>query len=259
MYFKDKKEFIKFLRALDSEKSYIGGGAQGDCYRSGSNVYKVYKYWNLDDFSSLDRDYVLRFKSIKTKRFMFPKDTISVGEKTVGDITTFVDGELLYNIDPLSVPLTLLSKLVKPVIEDIKVLSSSGVRIYDVMYNIILGSKLSVIDTAEYGSLSKDAKWLLDQNMQAFNASIVDFLIDGYFTKLISENAVLREMYESNGRDVDLIAFILELKRYLSDIMGQEINKMVQAKKYIDDENSGGFERNPVLKSYQRVIARKGL
>ena len=96
------------------------------------------------------------------------------------------------------------------------------------MYNILYGNKFNVIDSDEYVKKDIDSTVLFERNKQTFDYAIYNFLIDNYFEEFVNSYRLLRKMY--NNKDVDVIIFIKVFRKYLSEYIGDEVNKLNDAK-----------------------------
>ena len=72
--------------------------------------------------------------------------------------------------------------------EDIKVLTDNGVKIYDLMYNLMYdGKRIKVIDTADFWR--GNANYL--DNVNGFNEEIKMFLVDCYFNNIVLNDVIM--------------------------------------------------------------------
>ena len=84
---------------------------------------------------------------------------------------------------------------------------------------------------------------------------IMYFLVDGLFDGIVSQNAKLKEMYDLKGRDISILEFTVELKKYLSEILGHEITYLREARDLRDQdvvEYHLKYDRDAMLR--ERII-----
>lgn len=211
----------------------ICGGSQGECYKIGNKVYKIFIQFideDDDEIITYNKDDILQFSSIVNNTYIFPTDIILVGDVVVGYITDYVDAKSLYKTDPLDVQLDRFEKSLDEVTDDIQIISDNGVLSYDVAYNILYGSfGFKIVDTIEYSRTDIDSGELFRKNRDRFNYEIRLFLIDGYFDKFVKSDSSLYSMcYDP---DVNIAMFLKEFRKKLSEIEGYEIAKLRDAKK----------------------------
>lgn len=250
MKFNTFDELSLWLKCYENCK-FNDSTSQGECYKIGNKVYKIFIQF-LDeeycDFIEYDNDSILQFSSIKNKTYIWPIDTIMVGDIVVGYITNYVDAKSLYKINPLLVNLDKFEKALESVIPDIKVISDNGVLTFDVAYNILYGRYgFKVIDHMEYSRTDMDSIELYRINKDRFNYEIRLFLIDGYFDEFINDNSLLYSMCYDHK--VDVVDFLREFRRELSEKEGHEILRLGEAKKSMTIHKS----RNP---KYIRSLCR---
>ena len=117
-------------------------------------------------------------------------------------------------------------------------MSDNQVRIYDAVYNTLYSQgRIYVIDTLEYGELQTT----YIQNRSNIDYEIKLFLIDNYFNHLVDSSPLLKEMYKD--KEVSSIIFLEELKKELSSLLGEELQTLSKAKKYIKRIENPVYER----------------
>lgn len=245
MNFKTMKDLKIWLRKFDICR--FAGGSQGDCYRIGDKVYKIFlQYVDIDlwykEFETYDKDSVLQFSHIANNTYIWPNDVITVGNTVVGYITDYVSADSLYKYNPLKVNLDHFEKSLNIAYDDIKIISLHGVKTFDVMYNILYGkSGVKVIDTMEYSKNDIDPVKLYNINKDTFNYEIRLFLIDGYFDEFVNNNQLLHDMcYDS---EANLVMFLKEFRKQLSEYEGYEISKLWEAKNCIKKKRTSKYIR----------------
>lgn len=211
------------------------GGSQGECFRIGNKVYKIFiQYIEDDDYyeSDYNKDDILRFSHIKNGTYIWPQDVITVGDVVVGYTMDFVKAKSLFKINPLVVSLNKLESSIMKTMNDVKIISDNGVSTYDVCYNIMYGiNGFKIIDTMEYSSSNIDKDKLFSHNSDMFSYEVKLFLVDGYFDKIIKDSKLLQEMYKSS--DVNTLEFLKEFRKRLSEIEEMDILRLGDAKKSI--------------------------
>ncbi len=244
MYFSSVIEVRKFLENLRS----FGLGAQGESFLSKDKtcVYKILHDYDLDDFEEISKDKILQFSDIENKTFVFPYDTIMLKDLVIGYISKYAEGKDLCDTNLFNVNLDFLISVIDASLGDVKKISDNGVWTYDVMYNIMLGSKLHVVDSLEYSRVDMDTKLLLQHNLHYYNMGFMYFLVDDYFDDVINSNKILKEMYETGGLDISVIEFIKTFKYYLSELVGHEISNLGEARKLVNKQRKDipGYIRN---------------
>lgn len=217
------------------EMCILDSGSQGICYRVGNKVYKIFLQFIdeiSDDMIEYDKDEILKFSSITNNTYIFPNDVIMVRDMVVGYITDYVNAKSLDKIDPLSVNLDMFEKKLEDVYPDIKIISDNGVRSFDVIYNILYGkSGFRIVDMLEYTKTDMDSMELYRLNKKNFNIGIKLFLTDNYFDQFLLCNDFLYSMYCDPC--VDMILFLKEFRKKLSEKEGFEIVKLGDAKKSV--------------------------
>ncbi len=227
MEFKSRRDLL--LKTLVLKE--IGRGSQGICFldKNNSSVYKIF-YQFLDNYKVKEYSYseIMQFSNIKNNTYIFPKDVIKVENEIVGYIEPYVNSKDLTKVDPLKVSLDKLINCINNVYSDIETISENGVLTYDVMYNTLYKNKFNVIDSDEYVIRDIDPSCLFDLNKERFNYTIYIFLIDGYFEEFVNSYRELKSMYKDKSTDV--VIFIELLRKYLSEYIGDEVNKLNDAK-----------------------------
>ena len=227
MHYNNRYELITRLKCLKA----LSLGSQGECYLDANNklVYKIYHQFldNYDDVKS-NYDDIMRFSNVSNKTYIFPKDIIEVNNEIVGYTMNYVSAKDLSSVNPLLLKLDKLITNINDVSIDIEHISDNGILSYDVMYNILYKTKFNVIDTDEYMYKDTDPNILFEMNKQRFDYAIYNFLVDGYFNEFVNSYRELKSMYKDKSTDV--VIFIELLRKYLSEYIGDEVNKLNDAK-----------------------------
>lgn len=248
MWFKSFDDLKRWLCL--NKLNNIGSGSQGQCYKIGDKVYKIfYEFIEEDEDEIIDeylKEDILKFSFIDNDTYVFPNDIIMVDNIAVGYICDYVDAKSLYKINPLLIDIDRFLVDIDQVIKDIKIISDFSVLSYDVMYNILYGEcGFKVIDTMEYTRSNINNNDLFRMNKERFFYEIRLFLLEGYFDKFILDDKYLYGLcYDV---DVNFSFFLKEFKKKLSEFVGFEITKLGDAKECI------GFSKKKKLK-YLRDI-----
>lgn len=238
MEFKSKNDLILKIRFLKE----IGEGSQGICYLDKENrlVYKVYHKFFDGCISNRNYSEIMRFSDITNKTYIFPKDIIEINNEVVGYVESYVTGKDLSQINPLMINLDKLVKNINKVSTDIETISESGILTFDVMYNILYNNRFNVIDSDDYIIRDIDPNLLFEMNKNKFDYVIYNFLIDDYFDDFVNDYKELKIMYKNKTCDVTV--FISLLRKYLSEYVGDEVNKLNDAKECMNKVKTKSFE-----------------
>ena len=246
MKFKSKKELDSFLSTL----KFIGEGCQGLCFldKKTNQVYKIYSeyYYDLEDAGYIDSD-IMEFGQISNSTFIWPNGVIWVDDIVVGYTHSYVNAKNFYEFnDPFKVNLDNLSYAVYKANEDIKLLTDNGVKIYDLMYNLMYdGKRIKVIDTADFW---KGVPTYLE-NVEDFNDEIKMFLVDGYFENIVLDNKRLYKTYYDNS--ISALTFLKLFRKYLEKIKNQEIKYLSDARDLANTDFGGErYRRNYAKKRF---------
>jgi len=250
--FKNKEHLLVFLKGVSPE---IGSGSQGVVYydkRKGC-VYKIFHQffdeYDPDEHIVYDKKEINKFANIDNKTFVWSTDVICVGDEIVGTVSKYARGKNLYKIDPLSINLDKFVEGIGKVQKDIDIISRNGVLTYDVMYNVLYeNGKFCIVDHDEYNYSDENSYELVRKNNDNFNYEIMLFLIDNYFDEFISNYRYLRSMYSEKG--VNIIHFIMEFRRELSEYVGEDIKYLRSAKCRLNKKDL----ENP---KYERILAKR--
>jgi len=249
--FNNKEHLLSYLRMLGNE---IGMGSQGLVYldEQRRKVYKIFHQffddYDPDLYTSYDAKEIKKFSKVANQTFVWSEDVIYVNDEVVGSVSRYVKGKNLYMIDPLQINLNKFVNGIEVVKKDIKTISEHGVLTYDIMYNTLYNNgKFYIVDHEEYNYSDCNLTSLIEKNTDNFNLEIMFFLIDNYFDEFISSSKLLSSMYGEKGMDV--VIFINELKKLLSEYIGEEMNYLKQAKTYLNKRQL----ENP---NYERILSR---
>lgn len=236
MEFQNKEIMNIILNNLD----IIGQGSQGVCYhnKKTKEVYKIFHQaledYNDDELINYTKDELLRFSNIKNKTFMWAKDTINIQNEVIGYITDYKNAIPLYKKNPLKINLDKIAYCISLARKDIKIISENGVKIYDLMYNLLYGNRFYVTDFDEFSYTEEDPKVLEEINNRNFDYEIYYFLIEGYLDEFIKQYKLLNKLYQE--KDTDILLFIKLLKKKLSEYVGCEVKTLNDASKCLNKE-----------------------
>lgn len=121
----------------------------------------------------------------------------------------YVKATNLYLLNLLTINIESFLKLIIIALKDFEYLTRKGVCIYDIMYNIMLGDNLYIIDTVEYTRRNMPYEVLKKHNLKGFTLEILYFLIDDYFDEFISTNPELNAFYQAKP-NISIIDFIIK-------------------------------------------------
>lgn len=230
MNFNNKQELMNFLKC---KLTFIGSGSQGECYldKNTNSVYKIFIDYIEEDICFYSEEDLLKFKNIKNNTFVFATDIVRVNENVVGYISKYVNATNLYKLNPLNVNLDKFNLSIKKAKKDIDFISKNKIKLYDIPYNILLGSKIYVTDFDDFNYTDVDLNKLKNMNNYSFNLELFWFLVDGYFNEFVKSNNELSELYETKD---DIIMFLKLFRRDLSEYVGIKINKLNECKKYLN-------------------------
>lgn len=236
MKFDSKMELINFLYKNCYE---IGRGSQGIAYYGMEDgyVFKIfYEFFDDETFCEYEAEQILAFSNITNGTFIWAIDTIYVEGNLVGYKTPYISGKSLYKQEPLTINLDHFTNCLKVAKEDIKLISENKILTFDIMYNILYGQKISIIDHLDYSISKVDPNSLYQYNNNSFDLEIYFFLVDGYFDEFVNSYSDLKELYCSKKEDV--LIFLKLLREHLSEYIGKQINTLNDAKKCINKNES---------------------
>lgn len=149
MEFKNEKSVYDFMR----KSKYLGFGQEGECYVDQKRKL-AYKFYNnfLDSIEDDEpsKEKILAFKDVKSNLVMFPQDIITLDSVIIGDISNYANGKNLYRISPYPIDLNRLIRLCELALKELELLTKQGIRCYDIIYNMLLGDQIYLIDGSDY-------------------------------------------------------------------------------------------------------------
>lgn len=246
MVFKRKEDLMLYLNKL----TYIGFGSQAVVYldKKSGNVLKIFHSFLEEDDEYLYRGTsldLLRFSHIKNNSFIWPNSVIMVDNEVVGYTRKYINSKPLCEINPLNISLDRFSNFITDIQNDIEIISESGIKTYDMMYNVLYGNNgFKVIDHEEYAFSDKSIDKLIRVNNDSLNYEIMYFLVDCYFNDFIDSYKILKDMYNKPG--IDILEFIKLFRNYLSEYVGNDIKRLRDAKVCINKNKNRvkKYERN---------------
>lgn len=237
MNFKSREHLETYLDNL----KIIGMGSQGVCYYNpyDNSVYKIFhQFFDEDDDIEYHVTYeekeILRFSDVKNNTFIWPISVIRVKDEVVGYKTLYIKAKSLYQCNPLNVNLDRLSSSIQTAKSDIDIISKERILTYDMMYNILYNDKFYIIDHDDYAYSDKDSLWIRKINYENFGMELYYFLIDGLFQDFVNNSKILSELYKHKQEDV--LIFLKELRRSLSEMVDKGITTLGEASKYCDQK-----------------------
>ena len=181
---------LNFYKREDLEKyvkkhyvKALGLGQEGSCYLLDSGVViKVFNY-------GLDPVFALKLKDYKNDSFAFPKSGIIINNSIHAIIMDYIEGKTLKENIPNDQNLLVLGDHLQVLTNNIRLLSSEGVKIKDFFKgNIIYDyKKFTIIDTNSYLLIPKTD--FFEENMyevmnKLFNYLFSEFSFEKDFEKL---------------------------------------------------------------------------
>ena len=232
MKFANMEEFYFWINK--NKVNNFAGGSQGECFKIGNKVFKIFSQYIENDFDvelyTYEIDEIMQFKSINNDTYVWPLEPIMVGNEFVGYITDYIDAKSLFQINPLEICLDKFESDLSKAEKDIKTISEDGVLTFDVSYNILYGRDgFKIIDTLDYVRRDVNRTKLYYQNLKNFYYEIRLFLIDGYFDDFVDSDTYIFDLCYNS--DESFILFLKEFRKKLSEIEGYEIKKLGEAKK----------------------------
>lgn len=178
---------------------------------------------------------------IKNDTFIWPNDVIMIEDLVAWYTHSYFEGKNFCDFnDPFKVNLDNLSHAVCKANEDIKSLTDNGVKINDLLYNLMFdGKRIKVVDTFEFRK--GDITYL--ENVEDLNNEIKMFLVDGYFENIVLDNKGLYKTYYDNS--ISAVTFLKLFRKYLEKIKKQEIKYLEQARDLANTDFGGRrYRRN---------------
>ncbi len=223
-----KKDFEKMWNKL----IYLGSASEGICKRL--NQKEVMKYLCGPDNRGLKKEDILRYKDIKTKTYLFGYKIFFIDEFLSGYITKYSTGKNLIEVNRDKI---LFDKIIKgcyAVEKDTKIISDKGIKVCDVLFNILYKNGVfNIIDTCEYSNSNTETIKLYKENISSFNYSLLEFLIKDRFYKFVFSSKELKEYYNNVENGESIIGFLNLLKKRLSEYCDKEITTVESAKKAV--------------------------
>lgn len=220
---------------------FLGQGSQGACYlnKRTNMVIKIFNDYFDNEIANYSDEYLMKFSSIKNKTFIWPTDVIRIGNEVVGYTMPYKKAKNLYKINPLFINLDTFDKAAQNAMDDVRIISNSNVRLYDVRYNILYASgKFYVIDTLEY--CIRETSY--EENRKNIDDEIKLFLVDNYFNDFVRTDTILNEMYNNN--DISALDFLRAFRIKLSEYIGKDIEKLNDAKILVKKSTKSKYSRD---------------
>ena len=232
MEFEKKKNLLTFLANNCYE---LDRGSQGIAYYNmeDNSVFKIfYEFFYDENVDGYEKNKILAFSNITNDTFIWAEDVICVADNFVGYKAPYVSDVSLYKQDPLNINLDRFINVLKIAKSDIELISKNKVLTFDIMYNILYGKKISIIDHVDYLLSNKDYECLYQYNINNFNLEIYFFLVDCYFDEFINNYSDLKELYKSKQEDI--LIFLKLFRHHLSEYIGKRIITLKDAEKCLN-------------------------
>ena len=225
MKFINKNIFLEYTKNL----KFIGQGSEGICYLNPreNKVYKIYHqfYDELEEGFSEDEHInyedkeLMKFSNIKNNTFIFPTETIKIGNETIGYKLPYIKAKNLYKQNPLSINLSEFEYAIKEAYKQIEEISEYKVLTYDMMFNILYNGSFYIIDHSEYTFSNKNSIDLFKQNRKNFDKEIYYFLTEGLFDEYVSKNKNLNQAYSK--KEITSLEYLKLLRFELTKEIGK--------------------------------------
>ena len=199
---------------IDDNTEPYGIGTEGQVYKIGDEIFKLYFYNTLDEGYGNKYYFHKYLKTLETKQIALPKKLIfDMDGNYVGYTANYVEGDINENNGLTLLPSELFLDNLKTLVEDIKYLSKEKVLMADVSpWNTIFDKKdklLFLIDPGRYQSHTFDKFPFFDyemQNMFQFNL-LLGILLDLDFKEY--------NPTEDEDKSKRILAYIIdEVKKY---------------------------------------------
>ena len=187
------------------DKLYLNEGSEGNLYRLGNEVLKIYKDNPL--ISKLSKEDIEYLSKLKLKRFVVPNEVISDEEgATLGYSANYLEEDKfdkIYSMDSkhLREELSLL-------LDDIRILSMNGIELADLHLSnlMISNNKIYFLDLGSFRRTNDDFDELYMINKYIFEQFIVN---DLFASSLSKKNR--KKLEKEFSSKIDLISFLDEM------------------------------------------------
>lgn len=219
MEFKSRDELKDYINSHTVKN--LGIGREGRCSLLDNG--KVIKYL-YDDYNP---EFVLQFKDIDSSSFLFAKEGIFVDDYVAAILMEYAKGMALSSKKPVDQNIITLGNQLQILSNDIVSISEKSVFVKDFHCGNIIydGNAFKVIDTLPYLLFSRGN--YKNENLREVMNRIYEFLL----SDIISYRIVRRD-YTYLGR-LDRLEYpseyFNELKSYLENTLGEEINTLGEA------------------------------
>ena len=187
------------------DKLYLNEGSEGNLYRLGNEVLKIYKDNPL--ISKLSKEDIEFLSKLKLKRFVVPNEVISDEEgTTLGYSANYLEEDKfdkIYSMDSKH-----LKEEISLLLDDIRILSMNGIELADLHLSnlMISNNKIYFLDFGSFVRTNEDFDELYMINKYIFEQFIVNVL----FASSLSKKNRKKLGKEFNSR-IDLISFLDEM------------------------------------------------
>lgn len=218
LVFESREDVMSFIN--DHTTKNLDIGRQGRCVLLDNGQVAKYLY---DDYT----EYVLGFRNIMTKSYIFPKEGMYVGNYIVALLMDYAKGDTLMQSKPVNQDLTTLANNLRTLSYDTLRIGEQGVLVKDFHCGNIIydGEQFKVIDTLPY-LLLPGGMYQNDNLREVMNRVYACLLEEIMKYKMVWEN----HDYKGN---MDALRYphqyIAELKSYLERTLGEEIKTINEA------------------------------
>ena len=227
--FNSKNEFDIFFSK--SICDFLGFGSEGSCYRGKDG--KAYKCFDIDEEleSEYDVKKIITDADINTEAFAFP-DTIFTVRGTLAGYTSKLISPNLFSNEFLVKKNTIshinFNKLIKAYYEmigDVDYLTSQGIKIYDLGFNLLYDSnRLYGIDTCSYEqNKSITCQENRDTLSDAMKKAFLFFLLNNDEKYKVCNNAF--DLLLKDMEKIDVEYFLRDIEKKYKDNNKVYINK----------------------------------
>ncbi len=220
------EEFYRLWNSLEK----LGSLSEGECRRF-NRVLAIKIFHEKSDKSS---EYILKFKDLQTKVYIFAKKVVYIDNILSGYISRYFNGINLSFIDRKKIVFDELINACYEVYNENLYLSKQGIETIDIPFNILYKKgHFGIVDTCDYNYTDKESQILYNETCKIFNNTILDFLINSTFYEFVKSSKELRNEYNEILNSTDITPYLILLKKKLSEYFGFRVKSIGNAKKLI--------------------------
>ena len=232
LYFDNKQQLEHFLK----NKTFLGKGAEGSCYRYEDSTLKIFDGILKDEIRNIkyDKNYYLQFKDINVENFHFVKNIIYLNDakdfKIIGLISNYASGNNLDYNSLYDVPIDSIINSLEILLDNILSLSNNLIAVKDAVFikNILYDGKIfKFIDTSNFFFIEEDPYYIYKNNVVEIMKELIISIINGYgdscvcnYFKHVSSEY---NYYYDPGLLADPIKYLKKLKLILEEYCEKEI------------------------------------